>query len=528
MVKGYFCLILHAHLPFVRHPEHEDFLEEDWYYHALNETYLPLLHMMEGLERDRTDFRLTMTLSPPLLSMFCDPLLTDRYLRRLERLVDLSRKEIERTKHDPTFHELALMYHRHFSEVRESFVDRYRKDLVGAFRGFQERGKLEIITCAATHGYLPLMGVNPAGVRAQIRVAVRQYETLFGRKPEGIWLPECGYSSGIDAIVRDEGIRYFILETHGILYATPRPRYGVYAPIFCPSGVAAFGRDIESSKQVWSAIEGYPGDYEYRDFYRDIGYDLDFDYVRPHIQPTGDRKIVGIKYYKITGPTDHKEPYNRRAAMEKAAEHAGNFMFNREKQIEFLRDVIGKEPIVVAPYDAELFGHWWFEGPDFLNYLFRKVAHDQKVFKMITPGEYLKKFPSHQVCRPCPSSWGYKGYSEVWLDGANDWIYRHLHKATDRMVELADRFAKSPAAPERALNQAARELLLAQSSDWAFIMKMGTSTGYAVRRTKEHISNFIRLYEEILGNRVDMGWVVHLESRTSLFPDLDFRVYCSR
>lgn len=527
MIKGYFCLILHAHLPFVRHPEHEEFLEEDWYYHALNETYLPLLQMMEGLEKDGTDFRLTMTLSPPLLSMFADSLLTDRYVRRLDRLIELCSQEIERTKEDSSFHELALMYHRHFSEARQSFVHKYQKDLVKAFRNFQDSGKLEIITCAATHGYLPLMMVNQNGVRAQIRIAVQQYEKFFGRKPSGIWLPECGYAPGIDEILREEGIRYFILETHGILYASPRPRYGVYAPIYCPSGVAGFGRDIESSKQVWSAIEGYPGDFEYRDFYRDIGYDLDFDYVRPHIQPTGDRKIVGIKYYKITGPTEHKEPYDRRAAMEKAAEHAGNFMSNREQQIEYLHDVIGKEPIVVAPYDAELFGHWWFEGPDFLNYLFRKVAHDQNVFKMITPREYLNKFPTLQVSNPCPSSWGYKGSSEVWLNGTNDWIYRHLHKATDRMVELADRFAHLPEANERALNQAARELLLAQSSDWAFIMKMGTATEYAVRRTKEHLSNFTRLYEEILGYRVDMDWLSHLEHRSNIFPDLNFRVYCS-
>ena len=133
-----------------------------------------------------------------------------------------------------------------------------------------------------------------------------------------MWLPECGYTAGVDELLRDAGIRYFFVDTHAVMFAEPRPKFGVYAPIICPrSGVAALARDTESSKQVWSAIEGYPGDYNYRDFYRDVGFDLDFDYLRPHLHKTGIRSHLGIKYYKITGRTDHKQPYNPTAALEK-------------------------------------------------------------------------------------------------------------------------------------------------------------------------------------------------------------------
>ena len=149
-------------------------------------------------------------------------------------------------------------------------------------------------------------------------------------------------------------------------------------PIYCPTGVAAFGRDLESSRQVWSSKEGYPGDFSYRDFYRDVGFDLDYDYIKPYLHGDGKRTNVGIKYYRITGKTDHKEPYSPERAQDKAAEHAGNFMFNREKQIEHLASIMDRKPIIVAPYDAELFGHWWFEGPDWINFLFRKIAFDQK------------------------------------------------------------------------------------------------------------------------------------------------------
>lgn len=527
MPYGYLCLLLHAHLPYVRHPEHEDFLEEDWLYEAITETYAPLLDAFEGLERDGVDFHLTMTISPTLAAMLADPLLQHRYLGHLDNLIALAGREIDRTRWEPEFNNLALAYHRRFLRCREVVAEQYGNNLLNGFRRFLESGQLEIVTCGATHGFLPLMSVNPNAVHAQIELACREHERHFGRRPQGIWLPECGYSEDIDQLLDRSGIRYFFTDTHGVLFATPRPRYGVYAPIICPaSGVAAFGRDTESSKQVWSAVEGYPGDYNYREFYRDVGFDLDYDYLRPHLHSCGVRTNLGIKYYKITGKGDHKEPYDPHAAREKAAEHAGNFMFNREKQVEYLSGLMQREPIVVAPYDAELLGHWWYEGPEWLDILMRKIHFDQDNVKTITVPEYLDRQSVNQVCQPAFSSWGYKGYCEVWLNGSNDWIYRHLHEASDRMVELARLYPDADPLRKRALNQAARELLLAQSSDWAFIMHSGTVVDYAVGRTKTHVQNFYRLYDELKnGAPLDEHWLGQIEDRHNLFPSIDYRVY---
>ena len=369
------------------------------------------------------------------------------------------------------------------------------------------------------------METCPKSVRAQIEVGANNYEKYFGRRPRGIWLAECGDYPGVDRYLKEADIKFFFVDTHGILHASPRPKYGVYAPIYCKSGVAAFGRDFDSSKQVWSAIEGYPGDYNYREFYRDVGFDLDFEYIKPYIHKDGIRMNTGIKYYRITGRTDHKEPYNPDWARERAASHAGNFMFNRERQAEYLFDIMKKKPIIVAPYDAELYGHWWYEGPMFLDYLFRKLHYDQKAIRPITPSEYLAQNPTNQVATPSMSSWGYKGYSEHWLDGSNDWIYRHLHKASDRMAELATNYPNADGLLRRALNQALRELLLAQSSDWAFIMKTGTVVQYAVKRTKDHILRFTRLYEDIKSNRIDEGWLADIEWKDNIFPEIDYKVH---
>jgi 1,4-alpha-glucan branching enzyme len=519
--KGYTALVLHAHLPFVRHPEYEDFLEENWLFEAINETYLPLLDAFEGMVADGVDFRITVSISPSLASMFNDGLLRERYLRHLNRLIDLTGREIERTRGQGEFHDLAWMYHLRFQRARYLFEERYGKNLCGAFAKFQDLGVVELMTCAATHGFLPLMEEHPWAVRAQILTARDHYTKCFGRPPRGIWLPECAYFPGVEKFLQEADIRWFILDTHGILYGDPRPRHGIYAPVFTPSGVAAFGRDTESSKQVWSAEEGYPGDYDYREFYRDVGFDLEMDYIKPYIHPDGIRTFTGVKYYRITGRTKHKEPYRRAAALEKAAMHAGNFMFNREKQVEHLHGVLGRKPLILAPYDAELFGHWWFEGPDWINFLLRKAAYDQRTFAFTTPSEYLSLNPTQQLQQPAASSWGNKGYYEVWVEGSNSWIYPHLHMAELRMRELANWFQGRSPAQDRAIRQAARELLLMQASDWAFIMKTGTSVNYAVKRVKDHVLRFTRLYDQVRHGTVDEGWLTGLEGRDNIFPDVN-------
>jgi len=399
--NGDLALVLHAHLPFIRHPEHRYHLEENWLYEACAATYLPLLDVFRGLARDGVPFRMTMSLSPPLCAMLSDDLLKTRTAAYLERLVRLGDRELERTATDPTFHGIARFYADRFGRIK-ALYDELRGDLVGAFRALQDDGLLEIITVGATHGYMPVIR-EPSARRAQIQVAAESYQRSFGRWPRGIWLPECGYTEGLDGVLAEVGLRYFFVDAHGIVNAKPQPPLGIHAPVFCKSGVAAFGRDLESSKQVWSAKEGYPGDGVYRDFYRDIGFDLPADYIGPFIHPDGIRVHTGYKYFRVTGPDvdlAHKQPYDPHLARERAAQHAGNFMFNREKQIEHLATRMDRRPLVVSPYDAELYGHWWFEGPWFLDFLARKMAYDQTTVRLATCADYLEDNTVNAIAEP--------------------------------------------------------------------------------------------------------------------------------
>lgn len=525
MTNGYWMPILHSHLPFVKHPDYDYFLEEHWLFEAITECYIPIIQRLKKLESEGVYFRLTTSVTPPLTEMLADRHLMDKYVAYLDRLIELAQKEERRIAHDSEFSHLPHYYKERIGSIKSFFVHELNYSVLNGYRELSEKGYLEIITCGATHGFLPLLSVNKRAVEVQVELAVASHTKHFGKSPDGIWLPECAYYDGLDGILSNSGIKYFILDSHGLIYGKPTPKYGVFAPIFTQEGVAAFGRDPESSRQVWSSKIGYPGDENYRDFYRDIGYDLDFEYIKPYIDPDGNRVFTGFKYYSVGNEEGHKWAYDPEKAYYKALEHAQNFHLNRDKQTSHLNELMDRPPLIVSPYDTELFGHWWYEGPDFLYHLFREIDR-HGVVESITPMEYLGIHQKNQVIVPSPSSWGDKGYYDVWLNKGNDWVYKHLHFMADKLCELAGSYYESSdAVCERLLNQMGRELLLAQSSDWAFLITTRTATEYSTRRTKEHISNFHKLLDMLESNDVDFEFLERVEHKNSIFGFFDFRIY---
>ncbi|MEP7148552.1 MAG: 1,4-alpha-glucan branching protein domain-containing protein [Acidobacteriota bacterium] len=539
MPTGFFSLILHAHLPFVRHPEYPEFLEEDWLYEAITEVYLPLIFIFQSLHEAGVKPRLAMNVSPPLCEMLSDKLLQERYTCHLENLLELADKEVHRTRNEAMeFYDVAKMYSEGLRASLGLWNDRYKRDLVAAFRELQDIGAIEIITCGATHGFLPLVSTHEAR-RAQIVVAVNNYRKHFGRQPRGIWLPECAYEPGVEALLKDAGIEYFISDTHAILYGDPRPRYGVHAPVFCPNGVAVFARDVDTSRQVWSAEIGYPGSDVYREFYRDVGWDLPIDYLKPHLHKDGNRRHLGLKYHRITGrnvPQQNKAPYIPQLAREKAAENASHFIGERIKQAHKLRATFeGHPPLVVSPYDAELFGHWWYEGPQFIDFFFRKLHYDQSDIVAVTPGDFLDSGLPIQRQQPTASSWGENGYYKVWLNEQNSWMYPYQHDAERKMTNLVNRFSTGTEkrggalleTEERLLMQLARELLLGESSDWAFQIYQGTTVEYSSRRFQSHIHRFDLLAKMLETGDVDHELLAEIERRDNIFQEIDYSVYAT-
>jgi 1,4-alpha-glucan branching enzyme len=525
MVKGYLNLVLHAHLPFVRHPEHSRFLEEDWLFEGISETYLPLLRVFNKLKDDKIPFRVTFSISPTLASMLSDDLLSERYLKHLKLLIELGEKEVSYKNAKAEEKNLAEYYLDFYRQNYDDYVNLYQKNVLRGFKALEKDGFLELITTSATHAYFPVFKEYPGAVDAQIQAAISSHMHHFGKMPKGFWLPECGYYPGVEDLLKKNGIDYFFTSAHGLLLSPDKPEDGLYSTYKCPNGVGFMGRDIASSKAVWSDVDGYPGDFSYRDFYRDIGFDRPLEYISPYLHGDGKIRVnTGYKYYAITGDTDQKKYYNPEVASKKVAEHAENFIYNRVKQLKSAKIQSGNTPVILTPFDAELFGHWWFEGCQWIDQLIRKIA-DESSLELATTSDMLNSGQVSQTVQPIFSSWGNNGFSEVWLDGSNDWIYPHLHSILERMKDLAKRFPDEEGLRQRILNQAAREVLLAQASDWPFMMHMGTTGSYAKNRVKYHIGNFNKIYDDMCSNKVDTEWITTLEKKDNIFSSINYMIF---
>jgi len=519
--RGHLALVLHAHLPYVRHPEQPRQLEEHWLFEAITDCYLPLYGVLREAAERGSRFRLTLSLSPTLLAMLGDPLLQARYWDYLGRLIQLCAREAARPGDAPQA-ELACHYRERAKALAGLWRDQLGGDLVGAFAGLARLGTLELMTTAATHGYLPLLRSEPAAVRAQLRVARDAFTAAFGFAPEGLWLPECGYYPGLEAEVLAAGYRWVVLDAHALEQGEPRPRAGVYAPV-AVGGLAVFGRDLRSAQEVWSRDRGYPGHPLYREYHRDLGFEADAERLGDFL-PAGVRAApTGIRYHRVTGGAGAKRPYAPLPALGQAERDARVFVARRRRHLAELASQV-PAPILIAPYDAELFGHWWYEGPAFLAGVIRELDTAPEV-RTVTLGEYLARHGTAGDQRPAASSWGEAGYNATWLRPETGWACLELHQAA---VELRDRVRRSqrePADPwsRRVLSQAARSLMLAQASDWTFHLGRGGGADYAEARLRDQFARF-----RFLTTAVDLGpreipRVSALEAMDNLFACLDLR-----
>ncbi|MEP7119876.1 MAG: 1,4-alpha-glucan branching protein domain-containing protein [Byssovorax sp.] len=527
---GHVALLLHAHLPYVRHPEHERPLEERWLHEALIESYLPIVDMLDRLGNEGIHAPFTLSLSPTLLAMLGDELLRARFVAHLDRAQRLAARLLRGDGIDRALLAAAgcsgaalPFLAARLADVR-AIWDRCNGNVVGALVRHADAGRIELVTTTATHAYLPGLLPSPASIRAQLRLGLRYFERVTGRRSIGLWLPECAYDPRLAGDLAASGVRYTVLDAHGLELARPRPPFGATAPVIGRGGVAYFARDPAAARDVWSRTTGYPGDPTYREFYRDVGFDLPEQILEGELGPNGTRLMTGLKLHRITGPGLDKQPYDPGAAAARARVHAEHFVSVRETALTSL-PTGNKAPLLVAPFDAELFGHWWFEGPIFLEHTLRALAASAAEGRIAatTLGGYLQRFPEAAVAEPAASTWGEGGFGEVWTGPAAARLLRHVHQ-TERLVRRAvARRRDATGLAGHALEQAVRELLLLESSDWPFMLHRGDMAGYAEARAGAHAHRAARLAkiaEAIAPTMDDLTWVHAVASRDRFLGEL--------
>ncbi len=519
------AFLLNAHLPYVRHLEYPRFLEEEWLYEAICETYLPLIRMLNGIADDSLPVKLVISVSPTLAAMLGDVPLQERFLAYLEKHIELGEKEVVRTQQEqPEFAQMAREYLERYRRDMDDYIES-GNNVLESLRRLEERGVVQLITTSATHAYLPLYQEFPVAINAQVDLGLKSHLENFGKISRGFWLPECGYFPGLERYLKNKGLQWFQCSSQSMLLSPDRVDSGNYRPVRCPNGVVAFPRDYELTSLVWSNSEGYPCDPRYREFYRDIGYDLPFDYVKDYIDASGQRIFTGFKYCAITGKTNEKVPYQPDLARKLVKIHASNFLYNVQDKARRIRKLISEKPFFTLAFDCELFGHWWYEGIDWLEQVLRQSCRKECTTEMTTPSAFLETKPALQVARPAYSSWGSGGFSSTWLEGSNQWIYRHIFEAIERMGELAQRFPDQTSLKKRFLNQAAREVLLAMASDWPFIMYNKSDATYAKKRFEGHLENFNVVYSNMCKNAVNTEWLVKAERKDLIFKDINYNIF---
>ena len=525
--NGVISLILETHLPFVRDYNKEDELsltgEESRYFEYVSETLIPLLEALNRLENDHVHFRLSMAISPVLCHMLCDEYLQKKFLLFLDKQIEFGRRELERTTGMGEVNKLALLYYNLIVDRRIAYTEHYEKNLLKSFDSLRRKGKLEILGSCATYAFLPFLGHNAESLQAQIEVPVSNYRLYYGSSPQGFWLPCLGWTSALEPFLRAYNFTYTVVDSHSLLLGSPAPERGNFYPVKTPNGTFILARDLYSVREM----EKITCNEVYRNNDRDAGYELPPKAVREFLNTEGGRSKTGYKYWDNSS-NGSNSIYNPQAASEMIELHAKTFLENTIARLKKASEHMEEIPISVYAHNADYFGRYWHEGPRFIETLFRMAAgHKYKDIKFLCPSEYIFKqnLSSLQVVNPEFSSGGINGYAETWLDVSNDWIYRHLYRAMERMTELAERFPDDTGLKERALNQAAREILLAQSSDWPALLFRQDSTEFARSRAENALRNFTTIYEALGSNYISTEWLTGLERRHNIFPNINYRVF---
>jgi 1,4-alpha-glucan branching enzyme len=511
MNKLYVTLVLHAHLPYVR--KGQPHLEERWLFEAMTECYIPLIHM---LETNKPLGKWTISFSPPLMEMLTDSHMQERYIDYLQKTQQLIEKE-KRCLTEEVEKKLVDFYEGRLELVKQTFF-KWGKDLISAFRHFYQLGKIECITTSASHAILPYLK-TPQGVRAQIVHGIKCFENHFHERPKGFWLPECAIAPGIDQILQEEGIQYTIIEPH----AVENIEEEIPSPIYSPSGVVLFPRHQTLSRKIWDASIGYPGDADYREFYRDIAFEREWEYLAPHLETNQIRVDTGLKYYRITGRTDQKEHYVRERAKAKIQLHAKDFVKTLETYLKEKQEQSPASNPIVLAFDAELFGHWWFEGPEWLEAL---LTSNPQNIDFLTPSTYIKKHGQQlNASQVTFSTWGRNGYGDTWLNEKNEWIYRLMHRLEKDLIHCITKYQTVDRLQERVLNQMTREWFLLTASDWAFMIDRGNYENYAIQRMKEHVQRFDLLMEMLKSHEISEKLLSEIEEEYPFLKEIDLSMF---
>ena len=519
-------LVLHflAHKGYFKHLDSENVSKNQILFLSISQIYLPLLNMFANLESDGIFFKMGLTISPTLCSQLSDPVLQQKYIEWLDKLIFLGEQEVNRYPTDSEKHKLAKHYLKTVKRDKRDFIETFNQDILSKFSYYAKRGNLELFATCATFGFLPHIADLNEAVNAQIEMGLSSHKHYFGIAPEGFYLPHFGYTQGFEKNLKSYGFNYTILEPQGLLFGNPTPEMGIFSPVRASNSFAFFARDPDTTNEICGK-NGYMVKEVYRNQQKDIGFDSDLSDLEGFLDDTNSRCPTVFKYW---ANTSNDKIYDIEAAAEQIKLDAKDFL---EKKINKLNEAEvltgGKDCSLVCAIEPELLGNVWFEGIDWLEQIFRQAALQDEI-KIENCCDITKKQFTLQKVEPLTSASTGIGFGENLLDSSNDWMVRYMRKNTMRMMDLAVRFTDDTGLKARTLNLAAKEVLLSQASDWPAMLHDKIYPDYAKEQFIKAINGFSTVYESLGSNTISTEWLTRLEREHSFFPWTNYKVFAKK
>jgi 1,4-alpha-glucan branching enzyme len=519
-------LVLHMtlHQGYFRHLEGKHKAKNEILFSSISQVYLPLLNMFANLESDGIPFKIGLTISPTLCSLLSDPVIQQSYIEWLDSLITLGEAEVKRYSQGSEQYNLAKIYLKNCKRDKRDFVETFNQDILSKFDYYAKRGSVELFATCATNCFLPHYIDMNESICAQVETGLQSHKTYFDVVPEGFWLPDMGYTQGIENILRSYGINYSILDTHGVLFSTPLPKNGIFTPVRTANSFAFFARDSETPADITGSL-GYMWNPAYRNQDRDIGFDSDMELLSGFLGESRSRVSTGFKYWARSENQKNAALYNFNTAKECVQKDAKSFLDKKSEKLTKASQMIDAEEVsLVCAMDASIFGQTWYEGIDWLESLFRQAAEREDIVIEHCTDLAKSQFTLQKV-QPFHSAASGTGYGEDLLDSSNDWMMKYIRKSTERMIDLAERFSDDTGLKARALNLAAKEILLAQSSDWAAMTHQRMYPEYASERFSQSVNAFATVFESLGSNSISTEWLTNMEREHTLFPWINYRVF---
>ncbi len=506
--------------------------EDSVLFSSISNTYLPLLNMFRLLEKDNVPFKLGLVLSSPLCTLLAHKSTKKKYVAWLDKMIKLGEEELEANKENETVFRNVDLCLRAMEKNKTDFLETWSGDLLRAFREFAEKGFLELIPTAATYSYLPHYRDMREALHAQVDVGLHSHRSFFGETGEGFFIPYLGWTENLDVVLRSYGMNYTIVDTRSVLFCNDPPETGIFSPVRSKKSLVLFARDFDTPDDIMGSADGqtigYMNAHAYRCELRDIGFEMHDKRLKNFLGTDSSRLQTGYKYWANERQNTGNTAYDEESAKAQVCADAEDFYRKKLSKLEKAEQFLaGKDNVLTCVIPVRLIGDSWHEGVAWLEQVIRLVASDGKITLSFCKDHIEKQFSLPKII-PYPCSAEGAGYGEDLLDSSNNWMTDCIRIASERMIDLTERFPTETGIKARILNLGAKEVLIAQAAAWQKMVYEGNLPEYAEKAFSSCIRNFNLVFDALASNTVNTEWLCRMEKEDCIFPWLSYKVFSKK